>query len=103
VIESLALLFGDLPNTPSLTPQLLQTFSDEQLWAIVHRPLVWPTDVRLQELTALSKYRKLSDGEKVELERLVDHVGRYVLLRSEVLLLLKQRGYDVESRLKLGE
>ena len=85
-----------------LTPQILETFSDEQLWAIVQRELAWPQDVRLRELTTLGKQGNLSAEEQIEMERLVDQVDRYVLVRSQALLLLKQRGHDVERRLKLG-
>jgi hypothetical protein len=102
LLDSIALLFGELPPDDELTPQLLGTFSDEQLWAIVYRSLAWPQDTRLRELTALGKRGSLSDEEQTEMERLVDGVDRYVLLRSQALLLLKQRGYDVERRLKLG-
>ena len=99
LIDSLALLFGDLPT---ITPQQLATFSDEQLWALVHRLIAWPQDARLRELTALGKQGTLSQADQAELESLVDAYDQYVLLRSQALLLLKQRGYDVEQRLKLG-
>jgi hypothetical protein len=102
LVDSLALLFGDLPDNAELTPQILATFSDEQLWAIVQRALAWPQDARLRELTMLGKQGILSAQEQTEMERLVDQVDRYVLVRSHALLLLKQRGHDVERRLKLG-
>ena len=102
LVGSLALLFDDLPDNPALTPQLLEALSDEQLWAIVFRPLAWTQDVRLRELTALGKAGALSADERAEIERLVDQLDRYVLLRSQALLLLKQRGHDVEHRLRIG-
>ena|SRR5579859_1793831 len=102
LVDSLTLLFGDLPDNAELTPQTLATFSDEQLWALVQRSLAWPQDVRLRELTALGKQGNLTTEEQAEMERLVDQVDRYILVRSQALLLLKQRGHDVERRLKLG-
>lgn len=102
LLDSLALLFDDLPDSASLTPELLGDLSNEQLWAIVYRPLAWAQDVRLRELTALGKLGSLSSDEQAEIERLADQVDRYVLLRSQALLLLKQRGYDVERRLQMG-
>jgi hypothetical protein len=81
---------------------MLESLSDDQLWAIVHRALVWPQDIRLRELTTLGQQGNLSVEEQAELERLVDQVDRYVVLRSQALLLLKQRGHDVEHRLRLG-
>ncbi len=102
LLDSLNLLFGELPPTEALTLPILETFSDEQLWAIVYRPLTWHHDTRLRELTALSKISPLNPDELHEMEQLVATVDRYVLLRSQVLLLLKERGFDVERRLKLG-
>ena len=102
LLDSLSLVFGDLPPESELNPDTLQSLSDEQLWALVYRPLAWPQDARLRELTALSKLHPLSENEQAEMEALVGQVDRYVLLRSQALLLLKQRGYDVEMRLKRG-
>ncbi len=102
LLDSLALLFGDLPDEASLSPQFLETLTDEQLWAIVHRALTWPQDIRLRELTALGKQGTLSADEQAEMERLVVQVDRYVLVRSRALMLLKGRGHDVEQRLRLG-
>ena len=99
LIDSLTLLFG---NLPTINPQQIDTFSDEQLWALVHRQIAWPQDARLRELTALGKQQTLSSEEQSELESLIDAYDQYVLLRSQALLHLKQRGYDVEQRLKLG-
>ncbi len=99
LIDSLTLLFG---NLPTINPQELTNFSDEQLWALVHRPIAWPQDVRLRELSDLGKHGALSVDEQSELETLIDAYDQYVLLRSQALLLLKQRGHDVEKRLKLG-
>lgn len=99
LLDSLTLIFGELPGEAEFAPETLKTFSDEQLWALVYRPLAWPQDARLRELTALSKDGKLSDEERVGMEHLIDQVDRYVLLRSQALLLLKQRGHDVERRL----
>ncbi len=99
LIDSLSLLFGDLPT---INPEQLVKFSDEQLWALVHRQIAWPQDARLRELTARGKQGRLSEDEQSELEALIDAYDQYVLLRSQALIQLKQRGYNVEQRLKLG-
>jgi hypothetical protein len=101
LLDGLTLLFGDLPDT-SVQPNTLKNYSDEQLWAVIHQRLAWPQDTRLRELIAMGKQGQLSDDEQVEMERLIDLVDHHMLLRSEALLLLQQRGHDVESRLKLG-
>lgn len=81
--------------------QHLAKLPDEQLWALVHRKIAWPQDARLRELTALGKQGTLSTEEQAELESLIDAYDQYVLLRSQALLYLKRRGYDVEQRLNL--
>ncbi|MFQ3648037.1 MAG: hypothetical protein SNJ54_05020 [Anaerolineae bacterium] len=101
LLDGLALLFGALPNS-KISPDRLNAYTDEQLWAIVHQRLAWPQDTRLRELATLGKQGQLTDDEIAEMERLVDLVDHQMLLRSEALLLLKQRGHDVEGKLKLG-
>lgn len=101
LLDGLALLFGDLPDT-SITPDTLTTYSDAQLWAVVHQRLAWPQDARLRELITSGKQGQLSNEEQEEMERLIALVDHQMLLRSEAILLLKQRGHDVETQLKLG-
>lgn len=76
--------------------------SDEQLWAIVQRRLTWPDSVKLRELMAASKAGELSLSDRAALDNLLDQVDRYTLLRSHALLLLKQRGQDVEKYLGMN-
>ena len=95
------LLFGTLANADIVHDEL-HHYTDEQLWAVVYQRLAWPQDTRLRELIALGKQGLLSDDEKAEMERLIDLVDRMMMLRSQALLLLKQRGHDVETQLKLG-
>jgi hypothetical protein len=99
LVDSLALLFGD---QETLSPEQLTAFSDDQLWGVVHRPFAWVQDIRLRELTVLGKLGALTDDAHEEMEHLIEAVDHYVLLRSQALMLLKQRGYDVEKRLQQG-
>lgn len=69
---------------------------------MVYRQLAFPQDARLRELTDLSKRGVLTNDEQIEMEGLVNAVDQYVILRSKALLLLKERGYDLEQHLKLG-
>lgn len=101
LLDSLALLFGTLPDT-STKPEQLQTYTDEQLWAIVHQRLAWVQDTRIRELTELGTQGKLTNSEKNELQNLIDLVDHQMLLRSHALILLKRRGYDIEATLKPG-
>lgn len=101
LLDSLSLLFGGLPET-NVTPEALKKYTDEQLWAVVHHRLAWPQDTRLRELVALGKRGQITDDERAEMERLITLVDKAMLLRSQALLLLKQRGHEVEKQLKLG-
>lgn len=101
LLDGLTLLFGTLPDA-SVSVDALASYSDEQLWAVVYQRLAWPQDTRLRELIGLGKQGQLTLEEKQEMERLLELVDHQMLLRSEALLLLKQRGHDVETKLKLG-
>lgn len=96
LLESLDLLFGDSADVM----ESLDSYSDEQLWAVVYRQFAWPYDTRLRELTAQSKERQLTDDEGTELEKLVRLWDQYVLHRTQALVLLKQRGYDLDKLLQ---
>jgi hypothetical protein len=99
LVESIGVLFRRPSADLDMMLAELAGYSDSQLWAVVYRRLPWPQSLRLRELNAKSA---LTDAEHNELEHLVDLVDRYMLLRSEALLLLKQRGQDVETYLKMG-
>lgn len=101
LLDGLTLLFGTLPDT-GLSPDTLKSYTDEQLWAVVHQRLAWPQDTRLRELIALGRHGQITDDEQAEMERLIHLVDHQMLLRSEALLLLKERGHNVGEQLKLG-
>jgi hypothetical protein len=80
LVDSLALLFGELPLVPKLSPDMLQSFTDAELWAIVARRLMnWPQDIRLTGLTLLGKQRNLSEDEQDELEILIEQWDQSIL------------------------
>lgn len=69
--------------------------SDDALWDIVRQPLAHETDTRLRQLTQASKAREMTDDEQAELDRRLSEYSAWVLRRSEAMLALKERGYDV--------
>ena len=101
LIESLNLLFGNFDER-DLSPDALKYYSDEHLWAIVHQRLAWPQDSRLRELASLGDHGQISADELDEMDGLIELVDHQMLLRSEALLLLKQRGCDIQRYLRLG-
>ncbi len=82
-----------------LSDQDLETLSDDQLWALVMSPFGIAQRLRLRELNLIGKQGELTDEEDAEMERLLDEVDDYVLRRSSALLILKQRGHDIETQL----
>lgn len=101
LLDGLTVLFGVLPDT-GVSPDELANYTDEQLWAVVYQRLAWLQDARLQELVALGKQERLSSNEQTEMEHLIKLVDHQMLLRSEALLLLKNRGHDVDAMFKTG-
>jgi hypothetical protein len=104
VLESLRLLFVPPPSSADLATNLaaLSGYSDAQLWAVIYQRLAWPQSQRLHELSANKKLERLTEDEQHELEDLLSSNDRAMLLRSEALRLLKNRGYDIEAYLKRG-
>lgn len=102
LIESLALLFG----APSVDWEhllaTLEALPDAQLWALVYRRVAWTAGGRLRELTARGKKAPLSGEEQAELAALIDEADRMMLIRSQALLILQQRGHNVQDQLQLG-
>lgn len=87
--ESLQVMF-QLPEQ-AVNLEILATYTDVQLWALVLRQMPAEYSARLRQLEADS----VSDAEADELERLLALVDEAMLLRSEALRLLKLRGHDI--------
>jgi predicted transcriptional regulator len=101
LVESLDILFRQPVNFAPIDNLLAEMtdYTDAQLWGVVYRQLPWSQSLRWRELNAKGKQSSLTDAENTELEYLIDLVDRSTLLRSEALLLLKQRRQDVATYL----
>lgn len=97
LLETLGVLLGVSTKDVDAQLALLKTFTDAQLWAIVSQRLTPREEEKLETLTEQKRERRLSKEGRLELERLIDTIKRQMLLRSEALLQLKNRGYDVTS------
>ncbi len=98
LLESASIIFPDHADLSTLDS--LAAFSDGQLWNVVLRRLGENQSLRLHNLSDEQKQRALNETEERELDYLLDLVDRLMLLRSKALLLLKQRGQDVDSYLR---
>lgn len=73
-------------------------YTDEQLWRVVHQHLMPEQKKRLDELNAKNLSSKtLSPTEEPELRALTEAISRLMTRRTEALLLLQQRGHDIQS------
>ena len=104
LLESIDVLFRQPSETVSIDRQVndLRGYSDAQLWAVVYRQLPWTQSLRLRELSGLNQQGELKATDQRELDHLINQVDRYMLLRSEALLLLQQRGHEINNYLKMG-
>ena len=96
VVESLDLLFSE---TAGVALQALANYSDDRLWALVHRHMSRAESTRLVDLSRQSRTSALTARQQEELDHLLERVDRDLLLRSEALRLLKARGHSVERYL----
>jgi hypothetical protein len=104
LVESIRLLFVLPPTSTDVATTLaaLPGYSDTQLWAVVYQRLAWPQSQRLHELSAKHKLEQLTEDEQSELEHLLTLNDHAMLLRSEALLLLQNRGHDIATYLERG-
>ncbi|HZS88229.1 MAG TPA: hypothetical protein VFE42_12170 [Chloroflexota bacterium] len=102
LVESLTLLFGTTTVSADRLWEMLETLTDTQLWALVYRQSVWSAHDRLQELRERGREAPLSDEEQAELAALIDEADRQMLLRSQALYLLQQRGHRVQDLIQRG-
>ena len=104
LVESIRLLFVLPPTSTDVATDLaaLPGYSDAALWAVVYQRLAWPQSQRLHELSVKNKLKKLTEDEQSAFEHLLTLNDRAMLLRSEALLLLKNRGHDIAAYLERG-
>lgn len=75
----------------------LERYTDEQLWAVARHGIPQAQLHRRQELLDQRAARPLTTAEQRELDDFIDQYDRYILYRSKALLILKQRGHDMEA------
>lgn len=99
LLDSLTVLFGTTTGLDDVDAALsaLPDFSDAELWAVVYRRLPWMQSLRLRELSSKRVQGSLGTNEEKELDSLLARVDGDMLLRSEALVILKQRGYEVSG------
>lgn len=99
VWESIILHFDKAKESLSLKESLdvINHFSDETLWRILDYRIPYAKRYRQRELVDKGN---LSVEEQGELQEYTDIYDRFVAVRAKAILLLKQRGHDVERYLE---
>lgn len=100
LVESLALLYGTPTTDQEAQQEIMDTYSDAQLWAIVYQRLTSPERERLHVLQTKQQAGGLSAEETPEFDALVEVVDQQMLLRSKALFLLQERGYHINVYLQ---
>ena len=102
ILATLTMLTSQ-PLTLSTDTAFLSNYTDTQLWGVIYRHLPEYINRRWQDLLAMRDQRPLTDTEQTELDRVVEMIDLYVLHRSQALVLLKQRGYDIDVYLHVDK
>lgn len=88
---------GDSHVPPDLEDELarIETLDDESLWRIARARFPARTGQRMQALQFKRQREGLGADERRLEAELAQEFDRRMLIRSKVLLLLKQRGHEV--------
>jgi len=99
VWEGIILHFDKAKESLSLKESLdvINRFSDETLWRILDYRIPYAKRYRQRELVTKGS---LSVEEQGELQEYTGIYDRFVAARAKAILLLKQRGHDVERYLE---
>jgi plasmid stability protein len=75
----------------------LETLDDAALWKIARRRVSVRKSRRMESLNFKRQSAGLNRAERRVAEQLLEEFDRHMLIRAQVLLLLKQRGYDIDA------
>lgn len=82
----------------------LANYSSEKLWEVVNQHLNPTQQQRLDELNdKIESSIAFSDDEQAEMDALTHRIETQMLLRSEALVLLQERGVDIQTYLNNTE
>ncbi len=95
--QDIILHFDSSERTLEESVSVIDQFKNETLWSILDYRVPYPQRQRRRELVEKDP---LSASEQAELHDLIAMYNRFVAVRSQALVSLKQRGYDIERYLK---
>ncbi|HEY7126451.1 MAG TPA: hypothetical protein VH540_21100 [Ktedonobacterales bacterium] len=106
---ALAALAASLPEADQISPELerllhsMASLDDEALWRAAMNEVGRKANSGIRRLRAKRRTRGLTVAEQERLAELLRQEEQGMLIRSHALLLLKQRGRDIEPLLNLHE
>lgn len=80
----------------------LDSYSDDELRAVINDRLSSIDENRLYYLGSEEKRSNLTTEEALEFDQLLAQVNYQMLMRSKALLILKERGHDITVYVKTG-
>lgn len=87
----------DLPTDVAAELEQLDYLTDGELWQAARATLAERDTERMQALLLARQRGELNTTGEKELKRLVQRADQTMLVRAEAAVLLKKRGYDIES------
>lgn len=106
--EALNMLAASIPEDDALPPELrqlldsMQGLDDESLWHAARNDLARKASVEIRRLQTRRKRQGLTVDGQQRLGHLLRQYDRGILIRSQALALLKQRGHDIAPLLELS-
>ena len=89
--------FEDLPADLVDTLTQLRFLTDAELWQAARTMLPVRESQQMQQLVTKQQRQGLTMREQRKVEDLLAHFHRTTLVRAQAALLLKERGYNIES------
>jgi hypothetical protein len=87
-----------LPQALEETLESLGLLDNEALWAAAHSRRPEEVAAEIETLNQKQAREGLTNEEKETLEQLTQEYERLMTIRGHVLVLLKERGYDISSQ-----
>jgi hypothetical protein len=89
--------FDDLPADLADSLTQLRFLTDAELWQAARTTLPARESQQMQQLVIKQQQQGLTMREQRKAEDLLAHFHRTTLVRAQAALLLKERGYNIES------
>ena len=92
--------YAGIPGDIAEEMRQLAFLDDEHLWRAAKRIVPLKKSERMQELAWKSEQEELTLLEQQEIEQLLYHANRVMLIRAEAAVLLKNRGFNISELLQ---